>query len=756
MTSMTIDQALQNALGHHQAGRLADAEGIYRQILTQSPDHAEALHLLGVLAAQVGRLEAAIELIGRAIAINPTIAEYHGNLGESYRRSGRHEAAIASLHRAIELKPGLADVHNNLGNALRDTGRPEAAVAAYHRAIELQPEYVQAHSNLGNALRDLGRPEEAIAAYRRAIALAPGFAEAHTHLGVALFETGRRDEAIAAHRRAIALEPDRAHAHYNLGCVLAQEGKLDQAIAFLQRAIALAPDLADAYNNLGVAFHKKGRGDEAIAAYRRVIELRPDHAKAHNNLGNVLGERGLADLAIAAYRRAIALRPDFSDAHNNLGNLTRDQGYLDEALACYRRALEGNPRFSKAASNLVLTLHYHPDYDAQAILAEHRHWAREHAEPLAPQIRPHDNERAPDRRLRVGVLSPDFRDHPVGRLLLPLFAHRDRRQTEIIGYSDVPAIDGLTEKLEALADRWHNTVALSDAQVADRIRADRIDILVDLALHTLDNRLLVFARKPAPVQVTMLGMPATTGLATMDYRLTDPYLDPPGATDGDYTERSIRLPHCFWCYEAPVEAPPVGPLPASTNGFVTFGCLNQFLKVSREVWPLWIHILQALPGSRLVLLSPPGDHRDAVRGLLQDGAIVGDRVEFVARGSQLEYFRRYLDLDISLDPFPYNGHTSTLDSLWMGVPVITLAGRTAVGRGGVSILSNLGLPELIAQAPDQYVEIAVQWAEDRTRLAQLRAGLRERMRSSALMDGPRYAADVEAAFRRMWKTWCGQ
>jgi predicted O-linked N-acetylglucosamine transferase (SPINDLY family) len=753
---MTIDQALRNALGHHQAGRLAEAEGIYRQILTQSPDHAEALHLLGVLAVQVGRADAAIELIGRAIAINPTIAEYHANLGESYRRAGRYEAAIASFHRAIALKPGLADAHNNLGNALRDTGRPAEAIAAFHRAIDFRPEFAQAHSNLGNALRDLDRRDEAIAAYRRAITVAPAFAEAYTHLGVSLFEAGRGVEAIAAHRRAIALEPDRAQAHYNLGCVLAHEGKLDEAITSLLRAVELAPDLADAYNNLGVVFRKNGREEEAIAAYRRVIELQDDHADAHNNLGNVLGERGLPDLAIAAYRRAIALRPDFSEAHNNLGNLMRDQGDLDEALACYRRALTANPQFSRAASNLVLTLHYHPDYDAQAILAEHRRWAEKHAAPLVNESRPHDNERAPDRRLRVGFLSPDFREHPVGRLLLPLFAHRDQRRFEFIGYSDVRTVDELTEKLEALADCWHDTSALSDAQLAQRIRDDRIDILVDLALHTLDNRLLVFAREPAPVQVTMLGMPATTGLATIDYRLTDPYLDPPGATDGDYTEQSIRLPHCFWCYEPPREAPPVGPLPALTNGFVTFGCLNQFTKVSRAVWPLWVRILQSLPGARLVLLCPPGGHRDAVRARLQDADIAEDRVEFVARGSHSEYFHRYLELDLSLDPFPYNGHTSTLDSLWMGVPVITLSGRTAVGRGGDSILSNAGLPELISRAPDQYVEIAVQWAEDRARLSALRAGLRERMRSSVLMDGPQYAADVEAAVRWMWTTWCGR
>ena len=262
-------------------------------------------------------------------------------------------------------------------------------------------------------------------------------------------------------------------------------------------------------------------------------------------------------------------------------------------------------------------MHYHPDYDAQALLAEHRDWARRYAEPLAAEIRPHDNDRAPARKLRVGFVSPDFRDHPVGQLLLPLFSHHDRRQTEIVCYCDVRAADAVTTKLKALADGWHDVVGLSDPQVADRIRGDRIDILVDLALHTADNRLLVFARKPAPVQVTMLGMPSTTGLATIDYRLTDPYLDPPGASDGDYTERSIRLPHCFWCYQPPEEAPPVGALPAWKSGFVTFGCLNQFAKVSRPALEVWVRILQSLPASRLVLHAPPGSHREAVQALVR-------------------------------------------------------------------------------------------------------------------------------------------
>jgi protein O-GlcNAc transferase len=297
-------------------------------------------------------------------------------------------------------------------------------------------------------------------------------------------------------------------------------------------------------------------------------------------------------------------------------------------------------------------------------------------------------------------------------------------------------------------------VGLGDRQLAERIRGDRIDILVDLALHTAGNRLRVFARKPAPVQVTMLGLPSTTGLATIDYRLTDPYFDPPGPCDDDYSERSIRLPRTYWCYPPPDEAPAVTPLPALRRGFVTFGCLNQFAKASPGALRLWARILRAIPDSHLVLQAPPGSHRDEVRALFEDAGIAPDRLAFEAKAPLGEYLARYQDVDVCLDPFPYTGGVTTMDALWMGVPVITLAGRTGVGRSGVSILSNVGLPELIAPTPEQYVDRAVAQAGDLDRLSELRRGLRRRMQASPLMDGPQYAADVEAAFRRAWETWC--
>jgi predicted O-linked N-acetylglucosamine transferase (SPINDLY family) len=565
---------------------------------------------------------------------------------------------------------------------------------------------------------------------------------------------GRLDDAVAAYRRAIAQKPDYAEAFHNLGSTLNDRKRFPEAIAAIERALQLKPDYAEAFDNLGNALKDLRRHDEAIAAYRRSIALKPDAAPVHNNLGTALWDAGRHDEAAVALGQALALKPDLAAAHNNLGNVRRDQGRLDEALACFRRAVELKPDLVKAASNFVYALHFHPDHDSPAILAEHRRWASRYAEPLAAEIRPHANDRSPHRRLKVGFLSPDFREHPVGRLLLPLLAHLDRRQVEVWCYSDVQVPDDVTERLKALADRWQETAELDDRRVADRVREDRIDLLIDLTLHTAENRMLVFARKPAPVQVTMLGLPSTTGLETVDYRLTDPYLDPPGVTDADYSERSIRLPHSFWCYQPPEQTPQVTELPALRRGFVKFGCLNQFTKVSRATVLLWTEVLRSLPGSRLLIHAQPGSHRDAVRTLFQEAGIAGDCIEFAGKAPLLAYFQTYQGLDLCLDPFPHNGGTTTMDSLWMGVPVITLAGRTAVGRGGVSILSNLGLEDLIARTPEDYVASALRWARDPVGLAALRSNLRPRMQSSVLMDGGNYAAGVEAALRGMWEAWC--
>jgi predicted O-linked N-acetylglucosamine transferase (SPINDLY family) len=343
--------------------------------------------------------------------------------------------------------------------------------------------------------------------------------------------------------------------------------------------------------------------------------------------------------------------------------------------------------------------------------------------------------------------------HPVGALLLPVLTHHDRKNVEVFCYANVSRPDEQTQKLRQAADVWRDTLRLSDAQLAEQIRKDGIDILVDLALHGDGHRLLAFARKPAPVQVTWLGYAGTTGLGAMDYRLSDPYLDPPGE-DEPYSERTLRLPHCFWNYSPYAEAMQVSELPALKNQFVTFGCFNNFAKASEVAQRLWAQVLAATPKSRMLIEAPPGEHRAALQRLFAEYGVAGDRVEFFPRVSLEEYFRLYQRVDLCLDPTPFGGGTTTFDSLWMGVAVVSLLGRTVAGRGGASILSNLGLPELIARTPQEYVAIATGLAADLPRLAALRSGLRQKMQQSPLTDITQFTVDLEAAFRQMWVDWC--
>jgi protein O-GlcNAc transferase len=649
---MTIPEAFDLALRRHQAGRLADAEALYRQILAVQPNHAEARHLVGVIAHQTGRDDLAVEWIRQAIALNPNICAAHCNLGEAYRALGRLDEAMA----------------------------------AYRRALELKPDYPEAHNNLGAALKDRGQVDEAMAAYRRALELKPGFPQAH--------------------------------------------------------------------NNLGVALRERGRLDEAIAAYRRALELRPGDPETRYNLGNALRERGHLDEAVAAYGHALELKPDLAEALNNLGNALRDRGELDEAIAAYRRAIQMKPDYVGAHSNLIFAFHFHPSHDASSIAREHERWNRQFSDPLRQYRQPHANSRNPERRLRVGYVSPDFRDHVVGRYALPLLERHDREGFDILCYSGVARPDWMTERLRALASGWRNTVGLPDARLAEMIREDGVDILVDLTMHAADNRLPVFARQPAPVQVTWLAYPGSTGLSSIGYRLTDAHMDPPGQESAWSVEEPVRLPDCWCCYEPVGDAPEINALPALSAKGVTFGSLNNFAKVHEGVLALWVRVLEAVKGSRLLMLCPKGRARERVRALFGARGIGVDRLDLVGLLPREEYLRLYQRIDIGLDPFPYNGMTTTCDALWMGVPVLTLPGQMPASKAGLSLLSSVGLGEWAATSEEDHVQMAVELAGNLRRLAELRATLRARMRASPLMDAPRFARNVEAAYRKMWQAWC--
>ena len=468
-----------------------------------------------------------------------------------------------------------------------------------------------------------------------------------------------------------------------------------------------------------------------------------------------LSAQGKLDEAVASYREALRLRPDYPEALFNLNLVLGKQGLIDDSIACVRRAIALKPDDAGVHSGLLLSLVYLPEAEPQAIFGEHRRWADRHEAPLAASARPHANVKDRERPLRVGYLSPDFRQHPVANTIEPVLAHHDRASWHVTCYANVARPDSVTERFYPLADCWRNIAGMPDDRVADLIRADGIDILVDLAGHTAGQRLLVFAARPAPVQVAYSGYPNTTGMTSMAYRITDAYADPPGQTEAFHTETLVRLPEIAWCYRPP-PCPDVGPLPARTVGTVSFGCLNKLAKVSAPVIALWSRVLQAVPDSQLLLLQGSSQLAgDRLRAEFARLGIDGGRLNLLEPPRREEqYFALFQTIDICLDTFPYNGCVTTCNSLWMGVPVVTLAGNSFVSRQGVSLLSNLRMRDWIARAPEDYVAVASRWAGHLDWLEKLRAGLRERMRLSPICNEARFTRSLEAAYRRLWTDWC--
>jgi protein O-GlcNAc transferase len=790
----SVDQLQIVARLAYQAGHLAFAEELLRRAIALEPGNVNHHSNLGMILAAQQKFDQAIETLRRAVSIAPKSPEAHGNLANALQSKGLTDEAIAEYQIAIGLRPDSPEFHNNLANSFRARGDLDAAIEHFRSALSFRPGNFETQTNLGLALKQKCRWEESIAAYRAALAIRPNDPEPLLNLGNALLDAKRADEAIEVYRSAIAVKPDLAEAHYgmanafrltgdldqavaafnesirhrpdfidaynNLGVTLQEKGELEQGIAVLTRASALAPRYVEARNNVGIIYHEAGRLAEAIEAYQGALTIKPDYPEAMANLALVLEEMGRTEEALEWYRKSLSLRPDQGITRNNYANVVRETGRLDEALAEYRRAAEAMTE-PWAGSNVLFLLHTLPQIGPRELLEEHLKWARRYAEPLRPAAPTYQNDRSPERRIRIGFVSPDFNEHPVGRFLLPFMGYRNRETLEVYCYSNVRRPDDITEQFKRLSDVWRKVNGLSDERLAAMIRQDRIDILVDLTMHTKDNRLLVFARKPAPVQATYLAYPGTTGLSTIDYRLTDSYLDPPstgsgegvGADDSVYTEKSLRL-QTYWCYVAPRQAPAPMPLPALKAGHVTFGCLNNFSKFSATAVGAWCELLKRTPASRLLLHSREGAHREQMRAQFQAGGVDPRRIDFVPRLPGPEYFQQYHRIDIALDPFPYPGGTTSCDALWMGVPVASLAGKTAVSRGGSSILSNVGLPQLVAHTVEQYVHIAAELASDLETLAKLRAGLREQMQASPLMDAPRFARDVEAVFRQMWRNWC--
>jgi protein O-GlcNAc transferase len=722
---ITLSEALDMAVAHERQGRVAEAESIYRQVIQTDPANAEALYLWGHLEHRRRNHQQAAELLNRAIAIEPKQAVFQQVLGETLLAMRRLEPAVAAFRAAISIDADYAVAYCNLAAALESLGQANEAETALRRAVSIKPDFVEAHNNLGLLLMRQGRWDESRAHFEAALAIRPGFVEAHNNLGNALRGAGRWGEGIVAYQRAIELDSEYATAYFNLGGTLKRCGRLAESLVAYQQAVRLQPDDFEAWTNLGAVHNDMGHVAEAIQACQKAIELNSRAYAAHGNLGVCWQSQGRLDEAIEAYRAATRLCPDNAAQH----------------------------------SNLLYALNFHPELDPATIFLEHRAWARRHADPLTAASSAHDNDRTLQRRLRVGYVSSHFRAHAVNAFTEGILEAHDHTAVEVLCYSDVSpaASDDVTARLQAHADVWRHIANRDDQEISEIIRQDQIDILVDLTGHIGGNRLLVFARKPAPIQVTYIGYQNTTGMKAMDYRLTDAWSDPPGITDRFHTESLVRIPGGFFCYRPWDDAPPVAPLPAIANGAVTFGSFNSFAKVTPHVLHAWAEILLRVPDSRLLLLAPLTDSlRAYVAHTFESAGVCPSRVELCDRRTSSEYLKLINRADIALDPFPFNGHTTTCDALWQGVGVVSLAGATYASRFGSSALVTLDLNEWIARSPEQYVETAVRLAGDTCRLQSLRAGLRSRMLASPLLDAAGFARHLEAAYRRMWIDWCSR
>ncbi len=742
----------------HQSGELAQAARAYQEILAGQPDHPEALHHAGLLAYQMGQRELGLAQVERSVALAGDRPDLLCNLGKVLHDLGRLEQAAEQYRRALARDPRHLESRFLLAVALELSGRLEGAEAAYRRVLELDRRIAAAHRNLGNLCRRQGRAAEAAAWLRQALEMAPGDASIHCDLARVLKEQGQPGEAERGYRRAIELVPGLVGAYAELGALLCERDEDEAAAAVADAVLAAGPREEAAYLVAAQILQSLGRLEAAEAALRRFLAVAPQSAAALNALGGVLWERAAYAESLAACEQAARLQPNAAAPWARIGVMRKEQGRVEEALVAFRKAIALEPASAALHSNLVTTLNCSPGVSPEEIWAESRRWNQKFGHVPHTRVEPHGNDPAPERRLRIGYVSADFRRHSVAAFFEPLLAAHDRSGFEIVCYAELARLDATSKRIRDGADIWRNTAGQGDRQFAAQVRRDGIDILVDLGGHTAHNRLCGFALRPAPLQVTWLGYPNTTGLDAMDYRITDAICDPPDDRATPHSERPLRLARGFHCYGPPADAPEVAPPPSTGNGFVTFGSFNNLAKTTPEVVAIWSELLRAVPEARLLLKSralADGATRKRYRALFAAQGVAAERIDMAGHiestGGHLGAYGR---IDIALDTFPYNGTTTTCEALWMGVPVVTLTADRPAGRVGASLLTQAGLETAVATAPAEFFEAATALAANPQRLADLRAGLRGRLKRSCLMDRAAFARSIETAYRGIWRDWC--
>jgi protein O-GlcNAc transferase len=679
--------------------------------------------------------------------VNALLALYNGH---------RYTEAESQTRALLRQYPNFGFGWKLLGNILQRQGKD--ALSVLQKIVEFMPDDAEAHYNLGVALKHLGLMESAVASYRRAVKIKPAYVDAHYNLGNALKELKQFTDAVASYRRALKIKPDSAYAHNNLGTVFTSLGQLNEAIASYRRAVAFKPDFTLAHYNLGNALKDLGQLPDAVMSYHTALKFQSDFVEAHNNLAGALKDLGQWDSALASCRRALELKPDLAEAHINLGQTLQELGRLTEAVASLHRGLELKPDSAEAHSNLLFLYGYHALVDPDEYLAQARHWeeacipVQEHQ---AARNRSFQRRPLAGRRLKVGYVSGDYRQHAVSYFIEQLFAHHDKARIELFAYSTHGQHDAVTVRLHALAEHWVSLVGISDVAARERIEADGIDVLIDLSGHTGHNRLGIFARRAAPVQAYYLGYFASTGLTEMDYWIGDEVLSPP-ETDNHFSEQVWRLPRISWSYHA--KAAPAPGWHPDPDGTVWIGSFNNLGKLTPETLVLWAKVLHALPEGKLLLKTKElSDHgnRQRILDTMADHGITSQRIELQDRSATPDWSAHmaYYDrLDIALDPISaMGGVTTTFDALWMAVPVITLQGDRAASRATAAIVGALGHTEWIAGVEEEYIDKVVTLARNAEQRISLRASQRNRMASSPLCDARGLAISLENAYFEMFE-----
>jgi protein O-GlcNAc transferase len=756
---LTIGHApsIEDALQHHAAGRLPEAEKLYHKVLRADPNHPDALHLLGVIAHQVGKNDIAAGLISKA----------------------------------LDNRPNFAEAHYSLGLTLQKLGRLDDAVACFNKALAINPDYTKAHINLGALLQGQGQFDDAIARYSKALAIAPDDSEAHYNMGVALQKMERLEEAASSYQNALANNPDNFAAHNNLGAVFQDLGKLDEAVASYHQALTKKPDFAQAIYNLGITFQKLGYFNDAVVSYRKALAIDPDYDEAHNNLGNALRDLGEINEAMACFQKAIAINPDYAEAHNNLGTVFQELGQQEEAIEAYRRALRIRPDYEIASVCLLHQLRHACAWREveELELSVKKFTETSIREGSKVALRPFDNMTTSDNvaenyiiaqaasreiaqrvsglipsfpkpgnkgvqsKITIGYLSSDFQNHPVAHLMLGLFELHDRNNFNIIGFSHGQNdASPYREKIVRGCDGFFDLQTVSHLEAAKQISQSGVDILVDLNGHTQNNRLEICALRPAPVQATYLGFPGTSGANFLDYILTDRIVTPEDHSRY-YSEQLVYLPHC---YQINDHRQKISDIPITKSDFglpekgFVFCSFNSNFKIEPVMFDCWMNLLKNVPGSVLWLFKSNELAMRNLKAEAQARGVAAERLIFTDRLPNDQHLARYRLADLVLDTRLCGGHTTTSDALWAGVPVVTLLGNHFASRVSASILSAVGLPELVTKTLEEYEALAFRLSQNRDELDILKANLADKRLNEPLFDTPRFVRNLEIAYRRMW------